>query len=35
MVKDCTDHIKESEMVRACDTHGRQERCVEGFGEET
>jgi hypothetical protein len=29
------DQIKKNEMDRACDTYGRQERCVQGFGAKT
>ena len=29
------DQIKKNELGWACDTYGRQERCIQGFGGET
>jgi hypothetical protein len=29
------DHIKKNELDGACDTYGRQARCMQGFGGET
>jgi hypothetical protein len=29
------DHIKTKEMSGICGTYGRQEKCIQGYGEET